>query len=304
MSKVYRMGIWVILVISTLLFLYPDLRQLWLRQAAAKPAGGDVLLEEMEDYNKKLQQDGQELTDCWSYEQTDISEEDGLENTGAVGSIRIPAISAELPLYVGATDENMAKGAAVLSQTSMPVGGPDTNCVIAAHRGYRGMPYFRRINELKPGDRVEIHNAREILVYTVERAEIILPTDLRCLEIQPGRDMVTLLSCHPYMGHSQFRYVVYCAREGTEAPEQQTVQEPEEQQETEEKNSSSYEAEASPAIRDDKAVLEQLREAEEHIPVVFRLEAVLRKGLGLLFVLVWGLFILDGIRSRKKKNKR
>lgn len=302
MSRAYRIGIGVILVISALLFLYPNLRQLWLKQTAgAKLADGDALLAEMEDYNRKLQQDGQTLTDCWSYEQTAILEEDGLEDTDAIGSIQIPAISVELPLYVGATDENMSRGAAVLSQTSMPVGGADTNCVIAAHRGYRGMPYFRRIDELKPGDRVEIRNARECLVYVVERAEIILPTDLRCLEIQPGRDMVTLLSCHPYMGHSQFRYVVYCVREGTEAEDEQK---PTEQRETGEKDSSSYEAEASPAIQNDEAVLEQLREAEENIPVVFRLEAVLRKGLGLLFVLVWGLFILDGIRSRKKKNKR
>ena len=39
-----------------------------------------------------------------------------------------------------------------MGQTSLPLGKRDSNCVIAAHRGYQGIPYFRDIEELKIGD--------------------------------------------------------------------------------------------------------------------------------------------------------
>lgn len=50
--------------------------------------------------------------------------------------IYIPELKVTLPLHLGANDENMANGAAVLGQTSVPVGGVNTNSVIAGHRGW------------------------------------------------------------------------------------------------------------------------------------------------------------------------
>ena len=75
-----------------------------------------------------------------------------------IGYITIDAMDEEMPLYIGANKENMSKGAVVMGQTSMPVGGENTNCVIAAHRGYRGIPMFQYIEVLQPGDKVEITN--------------------------------------------------------------------------------------------------------------------------------------------------
>jgi sortase A len=57
-------------------------------------------------------------------------------------------MNVELPLYWGATSEHLAAGAAVLGQTSIPIGGVNTNSVIAGHRGYQGAPYFREIENL------------------------------------------------------------------------------------------------------------------------------------------------------------
>ena len=78
------------------------------------------------------------------------------DNVAAV--IEIPRMDVELPVYLGATRENMERGAVQLGQTSLPVGGVNTNCVIAAHRGYRGIPMFRDIEALRPGDEVIVHN--------------------------------------------------------------------------------------------------------------------------------------------------
>ena len=289
MGKLQRIAVWIVLIVSTLIFLYPNFKQLQLKWKAAEDIAGDEKLwDDMETYNEKLRKDGQELTDCWSYEQTSMSEEQELKEGDVIGAVRIPSIDVDLPLYLGATNENMAKGATVLSETSMPVGGESTNCVIATHRGYKGMPYFRRIDEIKTGDKVEIQNAKETLVYIVERMEIIEPTDLTCLEIQPGRDMVTLFSCHPYMGHSRFRYVVYCVREGTQLKAGQS------------------QTEVSQAIQDNAETLAELKDAEEHIPLVFQREAVIRKVLGVFFVVVWVVLIWDAVRSfgnTRKKRK-
>lgn len=99
-----------------------------------------------------------------------------------------------------------------MGQTSLPLGQKDSNCVIAAHRGYQGIPYFRDIEQLKTGDRVIIKNPWETLTYKVTKIKVIDPYDTDQILIHKGKDMVTLLTCHPYRGHGRYRYVVYCMR--------------------------------------------------------------------------------------------
>lgn len=122
-------------------------------------------------------------------------------------------MDVKLPLYLGASLENMRKGAAIMGETSLPLGTKNSNCVIAAHRGYEGIPYFREIEKLKVRDRVIIKNPWEKLTYRVEEIKIIQPDDSNQIKIQKGKDMVTLLTCHPYRGHGRYRYVVYCIRD-------------------------------------------------------------------------------------------
>jgi len=94
------------------------------------------LLQAMEEYNREIYETGQSgLVDAWSYQASvfDLSEF-GLTDT-SVGVVRIPDISVEMPLFLGASYDNLSKGFAQLSQTSMPIGGNNTNCVIAGQRG-------------------------------------------------------------------------------------------------------------------------------------------------------------------------
>ena len=70
-----------------------------------------------------------------------------------MGVISIPKMDVDLPIFLVATYDNMAAGAVRLSQTSLSIGGPDTNCMIAAHRGWYGAPNFRYIDLLKVGTR-------------------------------------------------------------------------------------------------------------------------------------------------------
>ena len=128
------------------------------------------------------------------------------------GVLRIPAMDLEMPIYLGANDENMAAGAAVLTQTSIPIGGENTNAVIAGHRGWNGYPYFLDIENIQVGDLVYIKNIWEELTYKVTAIRIVYPDDIDAILIQPGKDMVTLLTCHPPNTGGRYRYLVYCER--------------------------------------------------------------------------------------------
>lgn len=168
------------------------------------------LLAEMQRYNEEIYESRQSgLTDAWSYEQApfDFSEY-GLSGDAA-GVLKIPAMDQELPVYLGATRDNMAKGVAILGQTSMPVGGVNTNCVIAGHRGYGSTPFLREIEVLKPGDPVFLTTFWGEKRYEVESTAVILPTDIDAVQIQEGRELLTLVTCHPYI-EATHRYVVYC----------------------------------------------------------------------------------------------
>ena len=117
-----------------------------------------------------------------------------------------------MPVYLGASDGHLAAGAAVLGSTSAPIGGDSTNCVIAGHRGWRGADYFRHIDKLAVGDSVKFTNLWETLTYTVTDIQIIQPHAVDKIKIQQGRDLLTLLTCHPYASGGRQRYVVYCER--------------------------------------------------------------------------------------------
>ena len=128
-----------------------------------------------------------------------------------IGYISIPRMKVDLPILLGANEENMKKGAVHLTETSYPIGGENTNCVIAAHRGYANASMFRKIEEVEIGDKVYIENFREKLIYEVVQLRIIAPSDIGQILIREGKDMVTLVTCHPYRKNSQ-RYVVFCER--------------------------------------------------------------------------------------------
>ena len=133
--------------------------------------------------------------------------------TELFGYIEIPTMDCRLPLYLGASAENMERGAAVLGGTSVPIGGDNTNSVIAGHRGWKRNKFFKEIEKLCAGDMVYVTNFWETLNYRVENVEVIEPDDSEKVKIQEGKDMITLITCHPYRSGGKYRYVVYCVRD-------------------------------------------------------------------------------------------
>ena len=181
------------------------------------------LYQTLSAYNQRLHTDGQQLVDAWSYQQEVVSFDD-LPN-GEFGSIEIPDMGVSMPLYLGASEEHLSNGAAVLSETSIPIGGINTNAVISGHRGWYGHRYFQDIQKLTVGSLVYIHNPWETLTYRAVGIDIIDPYDIDAVKIQPDKDMITLLTCHPiqtWIGGGTYRYLVYCERVPSDSKTEQT----------------------------------------------------------------------------------
>ena len=171
------------------------------------------LLEALQEYNRQLYAEKQcNLTDLEACEEpaADLTTYGVADEI--IGVLEIPAMELIMPVYLGASDAHLAAGAAVLGNTSAPIGGDSTNCVIAGHRGWRGADYFRHIDRLQVGDIVTLTNLWETLTYTVADIQIIQPHEVEKIKIQPNRDLLTLLTCHPYASGGRERYVVYCEK--------------------------------------------------------------------------------------------
>lgn len=171
------------------------------------------LLETLQAYNRHIYNEKQSsLVDLEACETpaADLTAY-GIEDE-IIGVLEIPAMELTMPIYLGASDTHLAAGAAVLGNTSAPIGGTNTNCVIAGHRGWRGADYFRHIDKLTVGDTVKLTNLWKTLTYTVADIQIIQPHEVNMIKIQQGRDLLTLLTCHPYASGGRQRYVVYCER--------------------------------------------------------------------------------------------
>ena len=127
---------------------------------------------------------------------------------GIVGSVDIPKMGVNSPLYLGATPSTL-RAVRRSSPTSMPIGGASSNCVIAAHRGVERPSDVRDIELLEVGDTLTITTRWDTLTYRVIETRAIAPDDGGARRAG-GRDLVTLFTCHPYGQHAAL--LVYCER--------------------------------------------------------------------------------------------
>ena len=139
--------------------------------------------------------------------------------------IRIPVLDVELPVYHGIGEEDLRRGAGHMPQTSLPIGGDNTHCVISAHSGMASDPMFTDIGLLKEGDLVYIDILDRTLTYEVYgEHEIVLPHAVERIKILEGEDLLTLVTCTPINVNSH-RLLVHCRRveEERTKPQQNTV---------------------------------------------------------------------------------
>ena len=115
-------------------------------------------------------------------------------------TIEITKINVDLPVYHDSTDreEKLKKGCVHLANTSLPIGGASTHAVISAHSGYPEQVFFDELDKLEIGDTFKINVLNKTLTYKVCEINIVDPDDSSKLEIENGKDYVTLVTCYPY----------------------------------------------------------------------------------------------------------
>ncbi|MCL2404841.1 MAG: class C sortase [Defluviitaleaceae bacterium] len=132
-------------------------------------------------------------------------------DTDIIGALTIPKIDLNLPIYLGAYPQHLNNGVAHLMHSSFPVGGENTNAVIAGERNLHHGRVFRDIQLLEVGDEITITNFMETIVYKVIETKVIQPYQVDELAVQSGRDLVTLLTPHTRRRGDQ-RYIVIAER--------------------------------------------------------------------------------------------
>lgn len=126
---------------------------------------------------------------------------------GVVGSIEIPKINVNLPIYHGTSDEVLSAGVGHVFGSSLPIGGANTRSVLTAHRGLPSAKLFTRLDELVEGDLFFVRVLDKSLAYKVSDIKVILPEDINSIRTEKGKDLVSLITCTPY-GINTHRLVV------------------------------------------------------------------------------------------------
>lgn len=167
------------------------------------------IIQKATEYNDMLfQTDGAIVGDVNSEILSEESYESLLnQGTGVMGSIEIPKIGVDLPIYHGTDDDVLSNGIGHLEGTSLPVGGSSTHCVLTGHRGLPNSKLFTRLDEMEENDLFYLNIFGETLAYKVNQIEVIEPDEVDKLHIQEGKDLVSLITCTPY-GLNTHRLVV------------------------------------------------------------------------------------------------
>ena len=155
------------------------------------------IISKSQAYNRKLSRSGI----LWTLdedEEKEYKEQLDIGTSGIMGYIDIPKIDVMLPIYHGIDESILQVAVGHIPGTSLPVGGEGSHCVVSGHRGLPSARLFTDIDKLVGGDSFTITVLNKTLTYEVDQIRTVLPTDLSDLQIEKGKDYVTLVTCTPY----------------------------------------------------------------------------------------------------------
>ena len=131
-----------------------------------------------------------------------IAEYDTLLNpvgNGMMGSLEIPAIYVNLPIYHGYNPAVLQVGVGHYTGSSLPVGGLGTHSVLTGHRGLPSSTLLTNLDRLVVGDVFTLHIMNVDLLYQVDRIlGHVEPENVTELGIEADKDYCTLVTCTPY----------------------------------------------------------------------------------------------------------
>ncbi|GAB5616254.1 class C sortase [Faecalimonas canis] len=172
----------------------------------------DRVFKKAKEYNRILNDTKGIVVESSLQEMNGLSDEEynnqlNMTGSGVMGSLEIPKIDVNLPIYHGTEDSVLSKGVGHLQGSNLPVGEKNTRSILTGHRGLPNAKLFTRLDELKKGDLFFIRVCGKTLAYKVEKTEVIKPEEAEILSVVSGKDLVSLVTCTPY-GINTHRLVV------------------------------------------------------------------------------------------------
>lgn len=173
------------------------------KTAELPDAEKEELLAEAGKYNQKLLEQEPVLRDGFAAteEGEGYKEYQKLLNPSGDGILcylEIPSIKVFLPVFHGTSEHVLEQGAGHLYGSSLPVGGAGTHTVIAAHTGIATKMFFTDLDQLTEGEFFFLNLLGEKLAYQIDRICVVTPDRTDLLQIENGKDYVTLVTCTPY----------------------------------------------------------------------------------------------------------
>ncbi len=200
----------VILLSGLSLLLYPAVSDYWnsfhqsraistyTEQVEKMDAGEQMAeLEKARSYNAELwnRRNRYRFSEA---EEKEYKELLNVSDTSIMGYIEIPGIDCRLSIYHGMSQEVLQTGVGHMEGTSLPVGGEGTHSVLTAHRGLPSAKLFTNLDKMAEGDYFILHVMGETMTYEIDQIHIVLPDDVKDLELEEGKDYCTLVTCTPY----------------------------------------------------------------------------------------------------------
>ena len=206
-----------------IIFLYPSISDYWNKFHASRAIASyseavsqmskedyDFELNRAYEYNQQLALNGID----WKPKE-DLAEYRSILNItgdGIMGYIKIDKLKVSLPIYHTADEAVLQIGAGHLENTSLPVGSfsydtktgkvtdlkEGSHCVLTGHRGLPSAKLFSDLDKLIEGDVFSIFVLGQTYTYQVDQIRVVLPSDVEELNISPGEDYCTLVTCTPY----------------------------------------------------------------------------------------------------------
>lgn len=127
-----------------------------------------------------------------------------------IGIMEIPRLKLEVPIYDGASDLHMDRGAARIEGTARP--GASGNLGVAGHRD----GFFRVLKDIEIGDEITVTSLSGLETYVVSALSIVPPTAVDVLA-PTEKPSLTLVTCYPFyfVGHAPERFIVRAEKKDT-----------------------------------------------------------------------------------------
>lgn len=238
MSNKIRIILFILLMlIGAGILLYPTISNLWNEYLHHKLISGyteeveelspevkSELLEEAREYNR--QHKTNTIMDAFGDENEYVLTHPydtmlAVDDTGMMCYLEIPRIKEKMVVFHGISAKVLEKGVGHIEGTSLPVGGESTHTVMSAHRGLPSAKLFTDLDQIVVGDQFYVHVLDEHLAYEVDQINTVLPEETSLLDIEPGQDLATLVTCTPY-GVNTHRLLVRGHRVPYVPPEEPT----------------------------------------------------------------------------------